>query len=166
MASYSTIMHALSTLPSTIHISYSFLVAAIMTITPSVIISLAYRVFVMYASARIIPAVRESGARALSQSPSLDDSEDATQLLALAGWFSPSILVAVYSSLLMQHFAAGGAHGAVGGATDWWTTQGGVSGGNLWRWINLAFTMTAYAIELYLGRESHERGLTSHWKSD
>jgi hypothetical protein len=120
----------------------------------------------MYASARIIPAVRESGARALSQSPSLEDSDEAGQLLAILGWFSPSILVSVYTSLLMQHFAAGSSNGGNGGAADWWASQGGSAGGNLWRWINLAFTMTVYAIELYLGRDEHEPGLTSHWKSD
>ncbi|KAL1624527.1 hypothetical protein SLS54_003870 [Diplodia seriata] len=63
MASYTTLMHALSTLPSTVHSAFSFIVAAIMTITPSVLVSLAYRVFVMYAAARIIPAVRESALR-------------------------------------------------------------------------------------------------------
>lgn len=163
MASYSTIMHALSTLPSTIHTSFNFIWAAFMTITPSVIISLAYRVFVMYASARIIPAVRESGSRALSQSPSLEDSDEAGRFLAFLGWFSPSILVAVYTSLLMQHFATNGGNG---GAADWWTSQGGSGGGNIWRWVNLAFTMTVYAIELYLGRDETDTGLTSHWKTD
>lgn len=85
-----------------------------MTITPSVIISLAYRVFVMYASTRIIPAVRASGARALSQEPSLEDSDGAGQLLGLLSWFSPSILIAVYTSLLMQHFASVNGDGGLG----------------------------------------------------
>ncbi|KAL1627653.1 hypothetical protein SLS56_006274 [Neofusicoccum ribis] len=164
MASYTTLMHALSTLPSTVHSAFNFIVAAIMTITPSVLISLAYRVFVMYAAARIIPAVRESGARALTQDPSLDDDDEAGRVLGFLSWFSPSILIAVYTSLLMQHFASSSNNGD--GAGEWWTSQGGDAGGNLWRWINLAATMGLYAIELNLGRADDDGRLTSHWKSD
>ncbi len=162
MASYTTLTHALSTLPSTIHSAFNFIVAAIMTITPSVIISLAYRVFVMYASARIIPVIRQAGARALSQEPSLEDSDEAGQVLGLLSWFSPSILIAVYTSLLMQHFSSTNGENASGG---WWNTQGGDPSGNVWKWINLGTTMALYAIELYIGRHDDAR-LTSHWKSD
>ena len=162
MASYSTIMHALSTLPSTVHSAFNFFVAAVMTITPSVIISLAYRVFVMYASARIIPAVRESGARALSQEPSLEDSDGLGQILGLLSYFSPSILIAVYTSLLMQHFSSASADRP----GEWWTTQGGDAGGNIWRWANLAGTVALYAVELYLGKSDDDDSLTSHWKMD
>jgi len=163
MASYSTLMHALSSLPSLIHDSFNFIAAVLMTITPSVLISLAYRTAVMLAAARIIPAIRESGARALSQSPSLEDSDEAGRLIAVLGVFSPSILVAVYTSLLMQHFAVKNSAAHV---SDWWATQGGSPGGTLWRWINLGFTMAVYAVELYLGRMDIDTGLTSHWKSD
>ncbi|KAI9753241.1 MAG: RuvB ATP-dependent DNA helicase pontin [Chaenotheca gracillima] len=163
MASYTTLLHALSTLPSIIHSAFTFLSAALSTITPSVIISLAYRLFVLYASTRIIPAVRESGARALSQEASLEDSDGAGRLLGLLSWFSPSILIAVYTSLLMQHFASTSADGQ---GAEWWTTQGGDTGGNVWRWINVGGTMALYALELYLGKEDYDGGLTEHWKAD
>jgi hypothetical protein len=162
MASYSTLTQALSTLPSTIHMAFNFLTAAIMTITPSVIISLAYRLFVMYAAARIIPAVRESGARALSKEPSLDDSDGVGQVLGFLSYFSPSILIAVYTSLLMQHFATASADHP----GEWWTSQGGDAGSNVWRWANLAGTMALYAMELYLGKGHDDDYLTSHWKTD
>ena len=163
MASYTTLMHALSVLPSTIHAASNFILAALSTITPSVLISLSYRLFVLYASTRIIPAVRESGARALSQEASLEDSDGAGQILGLLSWFSPSILIAVYTSLLMQHFASTSGDG---GAGDWWTTQGGDTGGNFWRWINVAGFMGLYALELCLGKEDIDGGLTGHWKAD
>ena len=54
MASYSTIVYVLSTLPSAVHSGFTFFYAAFQTITPSVIISLAYRIFVFYAATRII----------------------------------------------------------------------------------------------------------------
>jgi len=162
MASYSTLVHILSTLPSAVHSGFTFLWAAFQTITPSVIISLAFRIFVFYAATRIIPAVRESGARALSQEPSLEDSDGAGQILGLLSWFSPSILIAVYTSLLMQHFATS----AEGNGGEWWTMQGGGSGSSIWRWINVAATMALYALELYLGKEDMEGSLTGHWKTD
>jgi len=171
MASYTTLLHALGSLPTILHTSFNLIIGAIMTITPSVIVSLAYRVFVMYASARIIPAIKESGARALSEEPSLDDDDGASKFVGLLTWFSPSILIAVYTSLLMQHFASSttngvGSDGTLGGGHEWWTNQGGDVGGNFWRWINLASTMTLYVIELRLSKEGDEGRLTSHWKSD
>lgn len=164
MASYTTLLNALSLLPSMIRAAGNTVTAAFSAVTPSVLISLAYRLFVLYASTRIIPAVHESGARALSQEPSLDDNDGASQLLGLLSWFSPSILVAVYTSLLMQHFAA--TSQAMGGQGDWWSIQGG-GGGNFWRWINLACTMALYAIELYLAKaDDIDTGLIGHWKVD
>ncbi|USP76817.1 hypothetical protein yc1106_04091 [Curvularia clavata] len=166
MASYTTLLHALGSLPTIAHTGFNLMVGAIMTITPSVIISLAYRVFVMYAAARIIPAIRESGARALSQEPSLDDDDETSKILGFLTWFSPSIIIAVYTSLLMQHFASG--NGSDGSAVtgEWWTNQGGDAGGNFWRWINLGITMGLYAIELKISNADDDGRLTSHWKTD
>ncbi|KAH9876194.1 hypothetical protein J1614_004073, partial [Plenodomus biglobosus] len=166
MASYTTLLHAMASLPTIAHTGFNLMVGAVMTITPSVIISLAYRVFVMYAAARIIPAIRESGARALSQEPSLDDDDETSKILGFLTWFSPSIIIAVYTSLLMQHFASG--NGTDGSAVtgEWWTSQGGDAGGNLWRWINLGITMGLYAIELNIANADNDARLTSHWKTD
>ncbi|KAK4496816.1 hypothetical protein PRZ48_012800 [Zasmidium cellare] len=162
MASYTTVLQALSSLPATLHNAFGFMLAAIQTVTPSVIISLMYRLMVLYAAARIIPAVRESGARALAEDPSFEESSESVQtLMGLLSYFSPSILIAVYTSLLMQHFASASADQP----GEWWTSQGGEGGGNISRWANLAGTMALYAVELYLGR-AHDDGLTSHWKLD
>ncbi|KAJ5667512.1 hypothetical protein N7507_003376 [Penicillium longicatenatum] len=164
MASYTTLMHALSLLPSIIHAAFNVITAVFSAVTPSVLISLAYRLLVLYASTRIIPAVRESGARALSQEASLEDSDAAGQVLAFLSYFSPSILIAVYTSLLMQHFSS--TSQAMGGIGEWWSTQG-AGGSNLWRWINLACTTALYAVELWLGEHNDlDNGLTGHWKTD
>ncbi|PQE13268.1 ICE2 family protein [Rutstroemia sp. NJR-2017a WRK4] len=163
MASYSTLLYVLSTLPSFVHSSFTFLYAAFQTITPSILISLAYRIFVFYAATRIIPAIRESGAGVLSHDLDLDDSEGAGRILGLLSWFSPSILIAVYTSLLMQHFSTVTGEG---NDTEWWMMQGGNTGGNIWRWINVSATMALYALELYLGKEDMDGSLTGHWKID
>ncbi|KAI1763970.1 ICE2-domain-containing protein [Hypoxylon sp. FL1150] len=159
MASYSTLLHLFSLLPSAVYSSLSFLYAAFQTIAPSVMISLVYRLIVFYCATRIIPAIRESGARALMQEPSLDDSDEANRLLGFLSWFSPSILIAVYTSLLLQHFSTSNSE-------EGWTLRHGDAGGNVWRWVNVAATMGLYAIELYLGNDDTDGGLVSHWKTD
>ena len=158
IASYSTLMHMLSSLPSAFNESFQFLYAAFQTITPSVIISLTYRIIVFYCATRIIPAVRELGAKAIMEEPSLEDSDGANKLLEFLSWFSPSMLIAVYTSLLLQHFTVSNSGDDIG-----WTLRAGDSGSNPWRWINIAATMGLYAVELYLGGDGDE-GL--HWKTD
>lgn len=159
MASYSTFLHLLGTLPSAVYSSLKFLHAAFQTIAPSVMISLVYRIIVFYCATRIIPAVRELGAKALMEGPSLDDSDSANRLLGFLSWFSPSILIAVYTSLLLQHFSTSDGE-------EGWTLRHGDAGGNAWRWINVAITMGLYAIELYLGNDDADSGLVNHWKTD
>lgn len=162
MASYATLVHMLSQLPGAFSDSFTFLWAAFQTITPSVIISLVYRTIVFYCATRIIPAVRESGASALMDEPSSfeDSSDAANRLFTFVSWFSPSILIAVYTSLLLQHFSVS-ANGDIDSDGIGWTLRGGDAGGNLWRWTNVAATMALYGVELYLGKDE-----VDHWKTD
>lgn len=115
----------------------------------------------MYASTRIIPAVRESGARVPSPEYYLEDSDGVGQVVGLVSWFSPTLVISVYTSILLQHFSN---TSGPGGSQGWWTSQGGNANGNIWRWLNLALTMLLYAIELYIGKD-HET-VTSRWKTD
>ncbi|KAI5462091.1 ICE2 protein [Mariannaea sp. PMI_226] len=153
MASYSTFLHMLGSLPTALHSALALLYAAFQTITPSVIISLTYRLLVFYCATRIIPSIRNSGARAIIEEPDWEDSETANKLLSFLSWFSPSILIAVYTSLLLQHFSTSDADG--------WTLRGGDVGGSTWQWTNVGLTMVLYAVELYLGSDEHD-----HWKVD
>lgn len=146
MASYTTLLHVFSFLPSAVYSSLSFLYAAFQTIAPSVMISLVYRLIVFYCATRIIPTVRESGVGSLINEPSFDDSDDANRLLGFLSWFSPSILIAVYTSLLLQHFSASD-------GDEGWTLRHGDAGGNTWRWVNVAATMILYANELWIGND-------------
>ena len=168
MSSYTALMQALSSLPGALVNGLDFVAAAFKAVTPSVLISLGYRLFVFYASTRIIPAIHESGAHGLSMEPSLEDSNAANQFLAFLSWFSPSILIAVYTSLLMQHFATtmgGYAPGLTETIGAWWAGNGEPAmNGNLWKWVNLIGTMGLYAIELWLGKEDDING--DHWKVD
>ncbi|KAF4472133.1 er membrane [Fusarium albosuccineum] len=154
MASYSTFLHMLGSLPEAVHSSLALLYAAFQTITPSVIISLTYRSLVFYCATRIIPSIRESGARGMMQEPDWEDSEAASKLLSFLSWFSPSILIAIYTSLLLQHFSTSE-------GPDGWTLRGGDVGGRTWQWTNIGLTMVLYGVELYLGSDEHD-----HWKVD
>lgn len=154
MASYSTFLHMLGDLPEALHSSLALLYAAFQTITPSVIISLAYRLLVFYFATRIIPSVRDAGAQALMQEPDWDDSEAANKLRNFLSWFSPSILIAIYTSLLLQHFSTSD-------GPDGWTLRGGDVEGSTWQWINVGLTMVLYGVELYLGKDEQD-----HWKVD
>ncbi|KJR82890.1 ICE2 family protein [Sporothrix schenckii 1099-18] len=165
MASYSTLVHLLSTLPTAVSSALHFLHAAFQTITPSVIISLTYRIIVFYCATRIIPAVRESGARALLQEPTLEDSDAASKLLGFLSWYSASILIAIYTSLLLQHFTV--ASNAAGHDAGWSLLRAGeIAGGTTTRWVNVVGVMVLYAVEMYLGSDDMDGGLTNHWKME
>lgn len=168
MSSYHSLLQALTLLPDFAVTSLSFVSAAFAAVTPSVIISLGYRLFVFYASTRIIPAINESGARGLSLEPTLEDSNAGNKFLAFLSWFSPSILISVYTSLLRQHFATtigGYSPGLTRTIGAWWNGNGqpGMDG-NLWKWVNLVGTMALYAFELWLGKEDDID--SGHWKVD
>lgn len=126
MASYTSIVSSLPLyLPSFLLQITSFAVTASATITPSVVVSLAYRLFVFYSATKIIPAVRDEN------SASVRGGEAMSKLL---DWYSPCILVSVYTHLLMQHLEV--ADGKVG---SW---AGGMNpvGGLVWRWVNVGAT--------------------------
>lgn len=154
MASYSTLVRVFSSLPEAAHSSLALLYAAFQTITPSVIISLTYRLLVFYCATRIIPSIKDLGAKAFIEETDWDDSETASKVLGFLSWFSPSILIAVYTSLLLQHFSTSDSE-------DGWTLRGGDVGGSTWRWINVGLTMVLYGVELMLGSDDHD-----HWKVD
>lgn len=154
MASYSTFLHMLGSLPSALHSALGLLYAAFQTITPSVIISLTYRLLVFYCATRIIPSIRNSGAQGVMQEPDWDESETANKLLSFLNWFSPSILIAVYTSLLLQHFSTSD-------GPDGWTLRDGDVGGSTWQWTNVGLTMVLYGVELSLSSDEHD-----HWKVD
>jgi ICE2 len=154
MASYSTLLYVLGSLPHAIHSALALLLAAFHTITPSVIISLAYRLLVFYCATRIIPSVKDLGAKAYVHDADWDDSETATKVLSLLSWLSPSIMIAVYTSLLLQHFSTSDSE-------DGWSLRDGDVGGSTWRWVNVGLTMTLYSIELLLGSDESD-----HWKVD
>jgi hypothetical protein len=136
MSSYTALVDGLRAfLPSFLREVITFVISAYSTVTPSVIVSLVYRLFVFYGSTRIIPAVHRPGGQPLSQEPSVRDREAVSRVAGVFAWYSPCILVAVYTHLLMQHFEVIEGNGLNGR----WMTSIPV-GGHLWRWVNIGAT--------------------------
>ncbi|BFZ61796.1 hypothetical protein YB2330_002872 [Saitoella coloradoensis] len=156
MESYASVAASLaSALPDAFFRSFDFVSAAANTITPSVVTSLIYRIIVLAAATRIIPALREAS-RSLSASPSSSDLEPSSRLMNFFITYSPSILIAVYTHLVMQHFGMIEHGPKVLGIA--------VGSGQAWRWINCFATLALYAGELVLGDEEMGVDLVEHWK--
>ncbi|KAK9460373.1 ICE2-domain-containing protein [Lipomyces oligophaga] len=153
------------TVPGSFVTVLEIVMAAMSTITPSIAVSLVYRMGVLFATTQIIPALGEDQTSSMSLSslstapspsspptPSLPPS--ATKKANGRGtkgksghWeppvvvlYGPVVLIAVYSHLLMQHF----------GLLDAQTRIGGVSLNTwqLWSWTNGFVTLGLYTIEL------------------
>ncbi|KAK9239125.1 ICE2-domain-containing protein [Lipomyces kononenkoae] len=185
--SYATIVSSLaSTVPVSFSTTFDFILAAMSTITPSIVVSLAYRLLVLFATIQIIPALREpvvskensrqrprrrvanhhvnhSSADHDNSAILDDDDDDADEFVDKGTGFTPFVtaympvvLIAVYSHLLMQHF------GYLAKTTSLFGLE--VETWQLWSWVNCAVTLSLYASETIYGKESRGDSLTRHWK--
>lgn len=134
-----------------------FLRAIASTITPSIVTSLVYRLSVLYAATRIVPAIR-CVSQGVKHVPSLDDEEPTSRIMGLLISFSPCILIAVYTHLLLQHFSLHGHDAQIFGIQ-----MGSVL---LWRWLTAFMVVGLYAIEISLGDETAGDILISNWKTE
>lgn len=129
-----------------------FFIATSKTITPSILINLAYRIAVFYSATRIIPALK-------NPAPS-------TKSMRLIYLFSPCIIIAVYTHLMMQYSNELDEELCVWG---WWIKDDIiyqqvkviVHPWQFWNWINMFSTLCVYAFEIF-GEQSDEE----HWKVD
>jgi hypothetical protein len=143
---------------------------AFSTITPSIVVSLAYRLGVFYAATRIIPAL-DTGSRRKSKPHSKSKT-----LIFLIYAYAPCIIIGVYTHLLMHHF------GILSSATtnlnnispqsqllDWLCqlySDPQISW-QFWGWINMFTTLALYWLELVYGKPSNgEVLMDNHFKQD
>lgn len=138
--------------PNSFQTIIEFLIATSKTITPSILINLAYRIAVFYSATRIIPALK--------------NPVPSTKSMRLIYLFSPCIIIAVYTHLMMQYSNELDKELCIWG---WWIDQAKDSGGDqvqiivhpwqFWNWINMFSTLCVYAFEIF-GEQSEE----DHWK--
>ncbi|KTW28673.1 uncharacterized protein T551_02523 [Pneumocystis jirovecii RU7] len=158
MESYTTIVSSIAfKIPKTLWRMLFFLRAIASTITPSIVTSLVYRLSVLYAATRIVPAIR-CVSQGVKHVPSLDDEEPTSRIMGLLISFSPCILIAVYTHLLLQHFSLHGHDAQIFGIQ-----MGSVL---LWRWLTAFMVVGLYAIEISLGDETAGDILISNWKTE
>ncbi|KTW29858.1 hypothetical protein T552_01062 [Pneumocystis carinii B80] len=157
MESYTTIVSSIAfKIPKALWRTVFFLKAITSTITPSIITSLVYRLIVLYSATFIVPAVR-SVYRGVEHVPSLDDKEPTSRIMNILISFSPCVLIAVYTHLLLQHFSLHGHDALIFGIQ-----MGSVL---IWRWLTAFMVVGFYAIEILLGDETTSDILVSHWKT-
>ncbi|QSL65007.1 hypothetical protein MERGE_002311 [Pneumocystis wakefieldiae] len=157
MESYTTIVSSIAfRIPKALWRTVFFLKAITSTITPSIIMSLVYRLIVLYSATFIVPAV-QSVYRGVEHVPSLDSKESTSRIMNILISFSPCVLIAVYTHLLLQHFSLHG-HDAL---------VFGIQLGSVltWRWLTAFMVVGFYAIEILLGNETTSDILISHWKT-
>ncbi|KAG5438970.1 hypothetical protein PCANB_002300 [Pneumocystis canis] len=158
MESYATIVSSIAfRIPKVLWRMASFLRAIASTITPSIITSLVYRLSVLYAATRIVPAIRNVS-RGVEHIPSLDDDEPTSRIMSILISFSPCILIAVYTHLLLQHFSLHDHDALILGIQ--------IGSILIWRWLTAFVMVGLYAIEISLGDETTGDILTSNWKTD
>jgi hypothetical protein len=138
---------------------FEFFIGAMSTITPSVAVSLAYRMVVFYAATRIIPALNSR------PPPGLKRRSKSQPVLFVIYSYAPCIIIAVYTHLLIQHSALHNDQGTYldilwGNSKTTWI---------FWGWINVFLTLTLYGLELVYGSESQvliDNHFDNHYKID
>lgn len=169
MNSYASLMRTLtSVLPSTISRILVFVRQAATSVTPSVFVSLAYRLTVLYAATRIIPLIRAAasqeshngqtnGSKAI-KSNFIAHQDLPSQFMTLLIAYSPVAIVNVYTHLLMQHLHM---------ISDSSVLNVGFTSGIVWRWVSAFSVLILYTIEIritdFKDGEMSE-GIMSHWK--
>lgn len=138
-----SVTQLVSTLTLNVPVSFQavmdFLIAASKTMTPSVLVNLAYRVSVFYSATRIIPALK--------------NPQPSTRTMRVLYAFSPCIIIAVYTHLMMQYSNELDSELCIWG---WWLTGAPrleqevvVDPWLFWNWINMFSTLGLYALELF-----------------
>lgn len=138
-----SVTHLVSSLTWNVPVSFQavldFFIAAAKTVTPTVLVNLAYRVSVFYSATRIIPALK--------------NPQPSTRSMRIIYAFSPCIIIAVYTHLMMQYSNELDSELCIWG---WWLPLDKREGQEIvvdpwlfWNWINMFSTLGLYALELF-----------------
>lgn len=155
---------------------YDVFKGAFSTITPSVVVSLAYRLGVFYAATRIIPALDAVSNRRQQQEKPHSKSR---ALIFIIYAYAPCIIIAVYTHLLMHHFGILSTAAMIPDTTltqhypqlREWICQlysDPQISWQFWGWINMFTTLTLYWLELAYGKPGDGEPLMmeSHFKQE
>lgn len=120
------------------------------SVTPTVVINLVFRILVFYSATRIIPALQK------------DDSngrKSSRRLMRLIYWYSPCIVIAMYTHLILQYSGELNNDLCLWGCFPWSHTNDPsseviVDAWGFWNWCNVFCTLAIYGLELIGGKSS------------
>lgn len=139
---------------------FDFLRGAMSSVSPSVVVSLAYRLTVFYAAALIIPSIQSSSPRSRPR-----------RIMFRLLTYSPCVIIALYTHLLMHHFGilAAKPFDSSPGVVGWIdrAIRDPQLSWQVWGWANIFGTLTVYCLELVYGKESSGDALVDgHFKQE
>ncbi|GAA5903597.1 hypothetical protein JCM8208_003634 [Rhodotorula glutinis] len=122
-----------------------FVMAASSALPFSVIVTLFYRVFVMYAATRVVLALkRRKGG--YEDNRKLSEEEPAARIMTVVLTYSRSLLIGVYTHLLLLSESQ---------SDQAW-----------WRWVNVFSVIALWSLELRLGAHVDDDEGAGRWKSE
>ncbi|MCH0628958.1 hypothetical protein JNB11_03145 [Kocuria palustris] len=175
-------------LPTSFKTIWEFLLDAIEKLTVPLMVNFAYRIGVFYAATKIIPSLYQSAGvhrrpllhlhhpsalSILSSDSTLSSRPSPPQrpvkqykpgrLLRLIYAYSPCIIIAVYTHLMLGYLGYLDSELKLWGFWNNSLLEISVAPAQFWNWVNMATTLALYAMEL-LGNSNE--GITTHWKVD
>ncbi|KAH3684820.1 hypothetical protein WICPIJ_004215 [Wickerhamomyces pijperi] len=128
--------------PSSFQTILEFIVASSKTITPTILLNLAFRVSVFYAATRIIPTLA-------SYTYTTSSTQQKSNTLKYLYAFAPCMVIAIYTHLMMQYSNELDSELCIWG---WWEPNAElrmiVNPWLFWNWVNMFTTLGLYCAEL------------------
>ncbi len=144
---------------SGLHALVSFCVAIVVTTSPNVILSFAYRIGVFYCSARIIPSIKRHSKRSYQYINEKGKWEKRREVITpnastdrMLELFAPAIITVIYTHIMMQH------SGLISQSFTFLPWDVDVRPRQFWNWINMFFTVVLYGVEMGSGDVVGRRG--------
>lgn len=112
------------------------------SVSPAVVINLCFRILIFYSATRIIPALQRRDIR---------DSRRSRRIMKVLYWYSPCILIAMYTHLILQYSGELKSELCLWGCNKKWFQSDEkiiVDAWGFWNWGNIFWTILVYGSEL------------------
>ncbi|CCF60200.1 hypothetical protein KAFR_0J01330 [Kazachstania africana CBS 2517] len=117
------------------------------SISPAVVVNLCFRVLIFYSATRIIPSLQRKEVR---------DSRKSRRIMKVLYWYSPCILIAMYTHLILQYSGElkrelylWGPDSKLSFLVDKEENNIVVDSWSFWNWCNIFWTILIYGGELF-----------------
>lgn len=116
------------------------------SVSPAIVLNLCFRVLVFYSATRIIPALQRKDLRELRKS---------RRIMSILYWYSPCILIAMYTHLILQYSGELNSNMCLWGCNERWfgdMPKIEIDTWVFWNWCNIFWTVIIYGSELISGK--------------